>query len=251
MVDLQKILDARSRVYSQACQDGILQYIFEQIGTTNKHCVEFGFNATTIQGGSGANCARLILEDNWQGLFFDKDNASASINLVRASLTYENIGAIFSKYQVPQFIDYVSVDVDSIDLWLMKGILEAGWRPRVFSVEYNVNFPLELSLTCTKDTSWANDMVYGASLKALNCMAEEFNYILVAVEEGLDAFFVDRDIWNTQESLFEQCAQFTAQPAHPPTTLHRLELQMVEYPSMIPFNNALIIKYPQIFRIKK
>ena len=250
MIDLQKILDAGRRVYSQANQDGILQYIFEQIGTANKQCVEFGFNTTTLQGGSGANCARLVLEDNWKGMFFDKDNASASINLARVNLTPENIGSIFSKYLVPIRIDYVSIDVDSIDLWLAKGLLVAGWRPRVFSVEYNVNFPLDLSLTCTKNTNWANDMVYGASLKALNLMAEEFNYVLVAVEEGLDAFFVDRDIWITQESLFPQCFRFTSQPAHPPTTLQRLKAQMIEYPSLEPFKDSLLVEYPQTFRIK-
>ena len=183
------------RVYSQGQQDGIIESIFAEVGTTNKVCVEFGFNAFTLTGGTGANSARLVIEDGWHGVFFDGSYEAPAINLHRAMLTPENICDVFAAHGVPLEPDYLSIDVDSIDLWLLKAILEGGYRPRVFSVEYNSNLGVEASLTVKHGTRWENvDTVYGASLSALNSVAEAFGYALVAVEPTMDAFFVRGDL---------------------------------------------------------
>src|SRR5262245_5040521 len=58
-------LDLRNferRVYSQNGEDGILEEIFRRVGTTNRFFVEFG-----VESGAECNCARLALEEGWQG----------------------------------------------------------------------------------------------------------------------------------------------------------------------------------------
>ena len=71
------------RVYSQENQDGIIESIFKHIGTTNKQCVEFGFNSRELTTGSGSNVARLVVEDGWTPLLLDSDYENPSINLHR------------------------------------------------------------------------------------------------------------------------------------------------------------------------
>jgi hypothetical protein len=178
-------------IYSQVCQDGRLDYIFENVGTTNKICVEFGFNTDVLTGGSGANTANLILNKGWTGVLFDRDFENHSINLYKETLTCENISEVFKRYAIPPIFDYLSIDVDSIDLWLMKAVLSGGFRPRVMTVEYNSGFDIGTSLTLKKQGSLVGGAGYGASLLALVRAAAEFNYSLVCVESGLDLFFVD------------------------------------------------------------
>ena len=66
-------------------------------------------------------------------------------------LTPENIGEAFRSAGVPEDVDYVSIDVDSIDVWLLHGLLSSGYRPRVLSVEFNRNFNADMLATHEKN----------------------------------------------------------------------------------------------------
>ena len=212
-------------VYSQEYQDGIIESIFKEIGTTNKFCVEFGFDSTTVIGGGGANTAKLLLEEGWTGLLLDGGRENTDINLHRVVLTPENIVSVFDEHGVPTEADYVSIDVDSIDLWLLRALLMSQYRPRVVSVEYNSNFDAQTSMTVRLGTTWQNqDKVYGASLLALCRVAQEFGYKLVAVECGLDAFFVRGDLCPNESDDIAQFAEMTAWPKHREPTPERAAL---------------------------
>ena len=223
-----------NHVHSQQGQDGLLDYIFENVGTTNKICVEFGFNADSLTGGSGANTANLILNKGWTGILFDRDFENLSINLHKEALTCENISDVFKKYAIPTVFDYLSIDVDSIDLWLMKAVLGGGFRPRVMTVEYNSCFDINTSLTLNKQGgSWGGGAGYGASLLALVRAASEFNYSLVCVEGGLDLFFVDNallaDCNIPDLSFFEKHTKICYHGGFTPEILSKF----VEYPEMV------------------
>ena len=168
--------------YSQSYQDELLKIVFENIGTVNKvpFCIEFGFNSQELVGGSGCNVAELVLNDGWDYLLFDGDNQNPSINLHRHFLTSENICALFQSYKVPKEPEYISIDVDSTDLWLFKALLKE-YRAMVFSVEYNANYPLDKAITFPDNTDehWEGDRGYGASLKALTVVASEQGYSLL------------------------------------------------------------------------
>jgi len=239
---INQIYDHCKKVYSQTYQDGIIEYIFKNIGTTNKFCVEFGFNSNSLTGGSGANVARLVLEDNWKALLLDGFNDNSSINLHKEFLTQKNICSIFKKYCIPKNFDYISIDVDSIDLWLFKAMLEGEFRPRLISIEYNANFDLDMSITVKEGTIWKNgDAVYGASLLALNKVAEEFDYCLIAAIEKYDLFFIRKELLNNYVSKLSDFQKFVGLPTHceygMPST-KRIE-SFVEYPSMNPLSDCI------------
>lgn len=190
--------------YSQAGQDGILEEIFRHVppATSPPTCVEFGFNADSMAGGSGANTARLILEKGWQATLFDDSRENPAINLRRERLTASTVVNTFERVGVPRTPDYISIDVDSTDLWIFRALLP-HYRASVYSVEYNSHFPLEAAITFPDDPAerWEEDRGYGASLGALVDVANEQGYSLVAVEPGLDAFFVRDDLLDDGSGL--------------------------------------------------
>jgi len=183
--------------YSQRGQDGMIAELFRHLRTVNvpPFAVEFGFNATLLDAGTGANIARLVLEEGWRALLLDGGHENPEINLHREFLTSANIVEVFERHGVPDEPDYVSIDVDSTDLWIFRALLPR-FRARVFSVEYNSHFPVTAAITFPDDPSerWQGDRGYGASLAALDEVAREQGYSLVAVEPRLDAFFVRNDL---------------------------------------------------------
>lgn len=110
----------------------------------------------------------------------------------------DNIVSLLDKYGVPKDVDYISVDVDSFDIWVLDAILESGrYRPRVISIEYNINFPAMSNLTNTFDKTiglWNQDKLYGASIGAYHVLARMRGYSIVYVVHMLDVFMVRNDL---------------------------------------------------------
>ena len=192
---IRELSKKRKKVHSQSGQDGILEEIFRQISPTSKFCVEFGFNTDTLSGGSGPNVANLVMNHGWECLLIDGGHENLEINLHKHHITPDNICNLFEQYNVPNVPGFVSIDVDSTDLWLFKAVVQK-YRADVFTVEFNSNYPNNETITVipTPYGPWEADMCYGASLGALDLVARENGYSLVHVEGVLDAFFIRDDL---------------------------------------------------------
>lgn len=201
-------------VHSQGAQDGIIAEIFRHVQPLTRTFVEIGFgyvsrddNDTIARALHGTNTHNLkspsFTHDQkaqrplpWTGIYFDAVFQHPAIQLYREIVTPDNVVGILRKHNVKKHVDYVSIDVDSVDLWLFEAILNASslFQPQLVSVEYNSNFDYDASVTCDRHwQAWRQDIVYGASLTALIDVAEQYGYDLVHVESYLDAFFVRRE----------------------------------------------------------
>jgi len=194
----QKIARAEKKIYSQSYQDGVLDFLFKELGTTNKFYVEFGFNSATFEGGSGPNSLNLH-KQGWTGLLLDGGNANPAINLQKEIIGPHDIVSLLKKYSVPEEADYVSIDFDSYDLWVLREIIvKSSYRPRVVTIEYNAAYPLDSTLCLNypeSDGFWPqSDGVFGTSLGAIDLVAREGGYSLVYAVSGLDAFLVRSDL---------------------------------------------------------
>ena len=89
----------------------------------------------------GAN-SELLQRHGWSGLRFDGDESNHVLvpNLRRAFITPQNIVALFRQHNVSLDVDYVSIDVDSCDLWIFLALLTDVYRPTVVTIEYNSNY---------------------------------------------------------------------------------------------------------------
>ncbi len=177
---------AEERVFSQNGEDGILDAIFEMIGTTNRYFVEFGCEDAT-------QCnAAYLLRSGWRGLFMDGAGTSGNpLATVHAEfVTAENVNALFAKYEVPDAFDLLSVDVDGNDYHIWKAIT---YRPRVVVIEYNAHVGPAHALVMPYDSGfvWNGSDYFGASLRAMRDLGAAKGYSLVYCESsGVNAFFV-------------------------------------------------------------
>ncbi len=220
------------KIYSQNGEDGILEFIFSKIGTTNKFSVEFG-----VGNGFECNTVHLLEKKGWTGLMMDygadqdiqwkgvlkkawsNKNIGFSKNIKKyvnfskkiikrkersihytldiknERITAENIENLFQKYQVPKNFDLLSIDIDYNDFWVWKAI--SKFHPRVLVIEFNSSVPPTESKVVPYDPNaqWDGTNYFGASLLALKNLSLEKNYTLLGCDSnGINAFFCKSDL---------------------------------------------------------
>lgn len=185
-IKIRNINAYEKKYYSQNGEDGIIKFIFKKVGTTNKYYVEIG------SGNGEENNTRYLKSLGWQGVQIDTINFPG-IN--KHFITAENVENIFKKYQVPDTIDLLSIDVDGNDYWIWKAIKH--YYPRLVVIEYNASLPLGKSLVIPykQHFAWDGSSFYGASLRALTKLAKGKGYQLIGTNSnGVNAFFIRDDL---------------------------------------------------------
>lgn len=191
------------RIYSQSYQDGILDRVFDRFGTANRQFVEFGLGYTSSTALTDAgmdalqlNTRMLARRRGWSGVYFDALVEAPAFGVRRALLTRDSIVNAFDEAGVPADVDYVSIDVDSIDAWLLLGLLEGvRVRPRVISLEYNGNFLPSDAVTMNATwVPWKGRSLHGASAKALVDIGARFGYRLLYLMSYFDLFLIREDV---------------------------------------------------------
>ncbi|MDR1452627.1 MAG: hypothetical protein LBJ25_01430 [Candidatus Margulisbacteria bacterium] len=202
------------KVFSQNDEDGIIEEIFNRIGTTNKKFVEFG-----VQNGLESN-THFLLHKGWKGvwiegnkraveelrLFFKKPLKDSRLSAINAFITAANINQLISLNEnCSGEIDLLSIDIDGNDYWVWEAI--SCIKPRVVVIEYNAKFPPAHEWVMKYDEKhiWSGDDEQGASLKSLELLGEKLGYQLVGTNmTGTNAFFVKKEL---AKNLFPQPAK--------------------------------------------
>jgi len=69
---------------------------------------------------------------------FDNQNESPKINLIKQTVTLDNVKSLFEETQILLLFDYFLLDINFIDFWMLKKVLELSYRPRAVVVEVDV-----------------------------------------------------------------------------------------------------------------
>lgn len=191
------------KVFSQNDEDGILQEIFERVGTETKRFVEFG-----VQNGLECN-SHYLLYKGWNGLwlegyrpFYEEIQEkfagvlqSGALRTDCAFITRENINELLEKNGMTGEIDLLSIDVDGNDYHIWKAVSVV--RPRVVCIEYNGKFPpdCEWIMPYFHAHQWQGNDNHSASLKSLEKLGRRLGYQLVGTNmTGVNAFFVRQEL---------------------------------------------------------
>ena len=179
----------RTKFYSQHGEEGVLEYIFEMVSTTNRYYVEFGAaNYPQL-----SNTASFQLNHGWNGLLLERDRNKPrpkdfALNFFYEEVTASNINEVFKKYHVPPFFDLLSIDIDSHDYWVWKAL---RYRPRVVIIETNPGISNDLPLAMCKDVSAGPHNYFGGNLHAFYNLASKKGYEFVTAVE-YNAIFIER-----------------------------------------------------------
>ena len=181
------------KVRSQNGEDGVIEYIFSQIGTTNQIAVEFGAG-----DGQESNTAWLA-EQGWKCFWFDAqliESVPVSVVYKQVWLTVNNIVDEFESQQIPRHFDLLSIDLDGNDYHLRAALRD--YHPRVIVQEYNGCYSADAEYIMPRNDSYSWQLWnrnFGASLLSLTQQADTLGYDLVHCEQqGVNAFFVRRDV---------------------------------------------------------
>lgn len=215
-------LSTRERtVYSQWGEDGVIEAIFEVIGTTNKASLEFGSHPNECN-------TRHLYEQGWNSQCWDMTPFNEPW-FVQELITPNNINQLFSSHNIPNELDFLSIDVDGNDFHLWH-VLRPEIRPRVVCIEHNSALGgfADLVVPMSPQFHWDGTNYFGASLPALVQLGRKRGYTLVYVEKmGVNVFFVRDDV--LQPDMFKDQGNLTAlyrPPAygnngHPQDPFHR------------------------------
>jgi FkbM family methyltransferase len=173
------------KIFSQNGEDGVTMKLIELIydnNNKNKFYVEFGVY-------DGKECNTQILKENynWDGLQIDRG---------KEFITKENIVELFRKYNVPQNINILSVDIDFNDFYCLKEILD-NYQCDIIICEYNATHLADEDkiIIYEKYGGWDGTNYFGASLLSLDKLGKKYNYSLIYCNNnGVNCFFIHNDI---------------------------------------------------------
>ncbi len=123
----------------------------------------------------------------------------------------ENILELLRKYNVPQNINLLSVDIDFNDFYCVKEILTV-YQCDIIICEYNsTHLPNEDKIVVyDKHGKWDGTNYFGSSLLALDKLATKYNYSLVYCNNnGVNCFLIHNDILTNKELQFQNVGDIT------------------------------------------
>jgi hypothetical protein len=220
--------DAAFNVYSPTGEDGILLYIFTEVGMTNRRLVDIGAGAV-----KGSIAANLIVHHGFSGLLLDASEKDITMarqyyarhpatrghppTLLATFVTAENINALMADHGVTGDIDLFSIDIDGIDYWIWRAVQAV--QPRVVVVEYQDILGPDRAWTIPYRPNFnvsdypvnrEHNNYCGASLRAFVNVGREKGYRLVGCNQGgWNAFFVRQGLGEDRlpEVSVQSCLQ--------------------------------------------
>ena len=193
---------------SQYGETGVIEHLLNYLDIQPKFCVEFGAGRVSIEDGT-ANIRYFYDEYKSECLYFE-----TSIRKIKQSelkykkqikletITSSNVNDIFLKYEVPEDLDVLVIDVDGQDYWIWKNL---NYNPKILLIEFNPTLSIEEDKVMHYDEShykWRNGncLYYGASIGALKKLGIEKGYSLVYKTQR-NLIFVNKEFMDVDISL--------------------------------------------------
>lgn len=190
--------------FSQNGEDGILDVLRKQLRTRNRYFIEIG-----AADGLQNNSSWLAIAEQYAGLMIEGN--ARLVERARRLIPHYSIGAecvnmFVNSANVHELRslalhvdpDVLSLDIDGVDYYVAKAVLDSGFRPKIFVVEYNSVFGPEKCMTVPykEDFAFGDEhptrLYYGVSVAAWRKLFEQRGYRFITVDsKGVNAFFVD------------------------------------------------------------
>lgn len=203
---------------SQSDESIIIEKLIQRFKIPNSF-IEFGFSGWEF------NCINIANKD-WKGLLIDGDKYNITIanNIFKKNIKskklwidLDSINYIL-KYAGANEIGIISIDVDGNDYWFLEKLISIN--PAMIIMEFNVFLglrPISVPYAATFDRTKAHESwaYFGASITAINFIANKNNYSLVDISEnGVNAFFIRNDLLSAEDKVLIP-SQVLKERSHP------------------------------------
>lgn len=203
---IRHLSDVEFRVSSQMGEDGIIEWLIQNLAIRAESFIEFGVGDYTE-----SNTRYLMRNRNWRGLVLDSNIANIEtirkdevywrhdLTAQQAVITRDNINDIIVEAGLVGEIGLMSIDIDGNDYWVFDSIDVV--RPDIVICEYNAVLGDIHALTVPYDPGFQRSsahyswLYFGASIRALEIVAARKGYTLVGSNgAGHNAFFVRTEL---------------------------------------------------------
>ena len=204
----RSLKDVEFSIFSQFGDDGIIQWLTQNLEIPNKTFIEFG-----VEDFSESNSRFLMMNDNWSG--FVMDGSELNIKNLKSSYYYwkyelaskavfinkDNINDLIQEQEFNREVGLLHIDIDGNDyyIWDEINVIE----PIIVIVEFNGIFGKDRSLSVIYDKDFIRNnshysfLLFGSSIKSLYQLAEEKGYSFIGCNSGgNNAYFVRNDKLN-------------------------------------------------------
>ncbi len=199
-----RLYDYGFKVFSQFDDDGIIQFLINNIDISKEIFIEFG-----VEDYTEANTRFLLMYNNWKGFIIDgsKENINSikqseiywkhNLTAIFSFLNKDNINKIFQKNGFVGKIGVLSIDIDGNDYWVYEAINVL--EPDIVIFEYNSLFGSELKVSIPYNENFYrtnahySNLYWGASLHAFVFLTNSKGYGFVGTNRfGNNAYFVKK-----------------------------------------------------------
>jgi hypothetical protein len=189
-------------------EESIIAELFSagRLPLRHEFCVDIG-----ASDGLTMSNTHFLFSGGWKGLAVEYDpgrfaklahvyHRTPGVSLARARITPDNVVPLLAAYEAPRDLDFLSLDIDGYDHFVLDRILSA-YRPTLICAEINEKIPPPVKFTVKyhPDYVWGENHFYGQSLSKLHEQCERHNYAIVRLEY-CNAFLVPKEI-NPPEAL--------------------------------------------------
>ena len=206
--NIVSLSEVEFKVFSQWGDDGIIQWLVNNLEFPNKTFVEFG-----VENYRESTTRFLMMNNNWSGLVMDgsEGNVSQIVNSeyfwkYELSAKYvfidkNNINSLISSSGLDKEVGILHIDLDGNDYWIWNEIDTIS--PIVVILEYNSVFGIDRAITIPYDKTFFrtkahySNLYFGASLRALHQLSAAKGYSFIGcTSAGNNAYFVRNDKLN-------------------------------------------------------
>jgi hypothetical protein len=191
------------KVFSNMEEDGIILCLIASLNIEKGTFIDIGSNDCI-----NSNCANLVFNFDWEGIFVDADRQLLKIGernyklfgktqrlnlkFIQRRLTPENINAVIDEHRGKNEIDFMSIDIDGNDYYIWQALTCV--KPKIVMIENKIEYGW-YDIAVPADSSHFKPHEWGASPLALTKLAAEKGYTLVASnKKGFNIFFLRNDL---------------------------------------------------------
>ena len=203
--------NAEFSINSQNGEDGILEALASYLKNPKYTFLEIGCSD------GRENNSTYLLKKNWTGLGIDMSRENIShfakmademgcagqLQLLAGTVSYFTVTEVMDFF-VDIEPDIFSLDIDSIDYYVMYKFLVEGFRPKIICAEFNSFLGSGLVTVEYKEHFRRYEfdpergLYFGVALNAYRWLLEPYGYKFVGVDKaGVNAFFVREDAFDS------------------------------------------------------
>ena len=217
---IKDLRDVEFSVFSQWGDDGIINWLLENLPIKNKIFIEIG-----TEDYKESNTRFLLKYRNWEGYLIEsnKDHIDKikkqsifwkyDLNLCNKTIDRENINDVIKNFKVPKEVGLFSLDIDGIDYWVWEKLKII--EPIIFICEFNsilgekkkISVPYNRNFNRTK--FHYSNLAFGASLPAFKYISELKGYKFLGTNSnGVNAYFIKKSYFKFLKSKIKKLVSY-------------------------------------------